>query len=375
MYKTKLSTVALTILCLAPLHVSAAPLFNVQLIAQNEGFSQAQSINNAGRVTGGFGLMNAQQKPYFYETSNQTFNPINTPGKNFGTAIGINEAGDIVGHMGVNSPTEDAFLLKNGEATPTIFSNGFIRGQDIDESSSGPNQRKIVGTSKFGTDQQPTLFDEADGSFTNLNPLGGNGSNAHAIKDDGTKVVGAAIDSNGKQLAFEHNVVTGAFSPLATVGGSSHVVGNANDINNAGEIVGNSEAANGQRHPTLWVNGVPIDLGTLGELVGGAGGINNNSQVVGSVGGDINNLSRAFFYEIGMMYDLNDLISPNDPLFGLVNLIAGTDINDFGLITGNAVFNGKTIAFVLTPVSEPAAPILFGLGLACLIALRWRRKG
>ena len=52
------------------------------------------------------------------------------------------------------------------------------------------------------------------------------------------------------------------------------------------------------------------------------------------------------------MYDLNTLIAPTDPLFGLITLREATGINDSGQIVANSI-NG---AYLLTPVIETPAP-------------------
>jgi probable HAF family extracellular repeat protein len=165
----------------------------------------------------------------------------------------------------------------------------------------------------------------------------------------------------------------------------------ATAINEAGEVVGISGACDvavgalSAKHALLWRNGQPIELPTLGgkgwntpmainnhgivagfsdtpgDLVGGvltanfqavlwmpsgianlhalpgdalaeATGINDRDEVVGTSfpPSGSTNPSRAFFWKNNQMYDLNDLVQPNAPLY----LISTGDINDRGEITG-----------------------------------------
>jgi probable HAF family extracellular repeat protein len=116
----------------------------------------------------------------------------------------------------------------------------------------------------------------------------------------------------------------------------------------------------------------------LGDLPGGGGslawGINDAGQVVGESTAATGN--RAFLWQGGSgITDLNDLI---DPGLGWT-LTRARAINARGQIVGTGFFNGAPRAYLLTPVAQPAVipvpaalPLLAG-ALGALAFFRRRR--
>jgi len=137
---------------------------------------------------------------------------------------------------------------------------------------------------------------------------------------------------------------------LGNLGGSGHFGGNiAFNINNRGEVVGNSDLpGDTANHGFLWTRDKGMkDLGTLpGDVISGALSINNKAQVVG-VSIDANFNLRAYIWQNGQMSDLNELIPANANL----TLVLACGINDGGQIVGLAVdkTSGDPHAFLLTP--------------------------
>jgi probable HAF family extracellular repeat protein len=88
---------------------------------------------------------------------------------------------------------------------------------------------------------------------------------------------------------------------LGTLGGHSSA---ATAINDAGQVVGESQTAEGSLHPFLWERGVMTDLGTLPDATAGrAAAISAAGQVVGYVQGP-GPLERACLWEQGSLTDL-----------------------------------------------------------------------
>lgn len=111
---------------------------------------------------------------------------------------------------------------------------------------------------------------------------------------------------------------------LGTLGGTQSI---ASDINNSGQIVGNSAVSSGINHAFTYANGVMTDLGTLGGTQSYAYGINNSGQIVGESNNPTEGLS-AFRYSAGSIVQL-----PNLGGMG-VNNSSAAGINDSGLIAG-----------------------------------------
>jgi probable HAF family extracellular repeat protein len=176
-------------------------------------------------------------------------------------------------------------------------------------------------------------------TLTPIGSLGGGSTSANAINNVGD-VVGcsvALINGNPTPRAFVYrNGLMMDIGSLVTGGASC-----ARDINDTGQITGNSDTATGEQRGFIYQNGVMTSLGNLGtSSVGDA--INN----AGLVAGTANNVGDSFV--AAFRYDP----SLNPPQVDIGNLggaaITSRDMNAAGDIIGfaaNAEFRGTSYVY------------------------------
>ena len=125
---------------------------------------------------------------------------------------------------------------------------------------------------------------------------------------------------------------------LGTLGGTSI----ARDVNEAGQVVGQSQNAAGQLRAFLWENDRMTDLGTLGGSTSAARGIDDSGRVVG-FSRNASNQQRAFVTERDADGRLKLV-----PL-GTVNNFPSSEawsISDSGHVAGRSFGSGQGRAFV-----------------------------
>lgn len=215
------------------------------------------------------------------------------------------------------------------------------------------NKNEIAGRHIYGPGSTSTAsnrtraFYSSEGFIDPLPDLGGDTGTANGINNK-SAIVGQ-IDSDGlndktvNTAALWEKGTDGKYklTNLGTFGAEQAI---ARDINDAGQIIGNTSGGTGATatsSPFLLQNGEKINLGSLGGANGSTAGINQFGQVVGVSQNGVGQ-NRAFVWNNGVIKDLNGL-TLTSPSFGgsNVTLTNATGINNYGDISAYGSYTYK----------------------------------
>jgi probable HAF family extracellular repeat protein len=240
------------------------------------------------------------------------------------------------------------FLWQNGVMTalPTLGGNNGFANMINNRGEVAGSAENTAPDSTCAAPQifqfKPAVWDQ--GAIKELSTYAGDPDGiAYAINDNGQVVGGSGDCAPFSPISLVnlfpfHALLwqTGTMTDLGSLGGTGHGNGIvAVDLNNKGQVVGNSDLPGDTNfHAFLWTETTGMqDLGTLPWDVNSAAiSINDAGEMVGlSLDAKFN--PRAFFWQNGVMTDLNALIPGGSPLF----LLTGCSINSRGEIIGIAV--------------------------------------
>ena len=283
-------------------------------------------------------------------------------------ANAVNSAEQVVGISTNNIPDSNSMLALGYQVRAFFWEKGVMRdlgtlGTGTDAQAVLINERgQVVGWSYTNSEPSDICsavygFPVSTGSFVwektkGMVDIGGSGGSCTVATDlnDRGEVVGQSwSDGDVVGHAFRWDAKTG-LKDLGTLGGD---FSSAHAINNNGIVVGGSYlAGNLETEAALWSRETVTDLGAVdSDRCSYALGINGTGQVVGiSASSTDCDSPRAFLWEPGRsMVDLNSLVSSSA---GIHVAIAST-INDRGEIGGLGVLpDGETHAVLLVPCSN-----------------------
>ena len=242
----------------------------------------------------------------------------------FSQANGINNKGVVVGFSVPTGPFAiHAFRWQNGIMSD-LGTLGGVNSYTLDDDHPVNEKGEIVGNSEnaipdpngedvcnLGTHLECVPFVWTDGTMTALPLLGGNNGNANGINNRG-EIVGQAEGPDPdpcSPFALQVSAVVWRNGQIERVlpafGGSAAV---AIAINDNGDAVGLSGCNTSTFNAVLWRHGTPTNLGTLGGAFGNIPfDINNEDQVVGQsdLPGDLTH--HAFLWQRGVITDLGTI--------------------------------------------------------------------
>lgn len=248
-----------------------------------------------------------------------TFTNLGTLGGSISYASGINNSGQIVG-------TSTATLSLWSPSHAFLYSNGSM--QDLGTSDGGSHAYGISNNGQVAGVNGPHAFLFSNGNMQDLGTLGSPVSTAYDVNDAG-EVVGDSYNFGFViNRAFLYS--NGNMQDIGALGGRDSI---ASAINNAGQVVGTAYPQN-NANAFLYSNGTMQNLGTLGGNESEAFGINENGLVVGKSSITGNAVNHAFLYSDGVMQDLGTLGGNNSEAFG---------INSANQIVGSSYISGNLV--------------------------------
>ena len=288
----------------------------------------------------------------------------------------IDDQGQVAGFSSNGIPDPYSFFGWGTETRGFVWRDGVMRdlstlgGPDTGVADQN-NRGQIVGQSytndtpnadsgNYPT-QAPYLWQ--NGHMRDLGTLGGDYGQANWVNDNGEVVGFSYLAGDNRSHPFLWN--GRRMTDLGTLGGDN---GYADSVSDSGAVIGNAQTADGSWRGFLWQHGKIVELPAVdGTPQSGANSVNDEGQVVGNTNGaqPSSDQLAAVLWTHGTGYDLNTLIAPSS-----LQLYSAQYVNDQGDILAQAQLpNGDQhiVELVRRPhvplptASTPAPPVTAGV--------------
>lgn len=343
--RSRISTLALALvfsLCAWQAHAQ-----ETYSLTKIEGLTFFGDLNNKGVVVGATRAANGAQHAAIWERSHLTdvHNRIDSDAVETDLR-GVNDKLDMVGTLVEGN--FQGFLLSGRRVTRV----GPLPGDNVSFAFDLNNRQQAMGQSSNASTGATRQFVWERGRFTILEGLAGQTHSIESIEMQNSGIVVGSDNLAGRAVIWQNGTVM----DIGGLPGSSRNAGGA--INDRGQVAGTSTLGDPNVFPQqvtafIWKDGVATALPPLftGVTESHVTSINNYGVVVGESIAEFAEQATPTVWQDGAVYDLNQLIDPNDPLKSTVTLDSASAINDRGQIV--AVANdpnlGTTEFYLLTP--------------------------